>query len=145
MDDAFPAPELVIPQRPPFLFLTAVLALEPGISASGYWKTTGDEEFFDGHFPARPTLPGVLQCESIAQLGAYTLLSELKLRGRLPLFGGIDSSRFRRQVMPGERLDLCVEIDRISARAGKGHGIARVEGIVTCECKLFFVLANPTD
>ena len=88
---SFPPPEEVIPHRPPFLLLTAVTSLTPGVSAIGHWDLTGEEEFFSGHFPGRPTLPGVLQCESIAQLGAYALLSDEKFSGRLALFGGIVS------------------------------------------------------
>ena len=65
----------VVPHRRPLLLLTAVTSLTPGVSAIGHWDLTGEEEFFSGHFPGRPTLPGVLQCESIAQLGAYALLS----------------------------------------------------------------------
>ena len=139
---SFPPPEEVIPHRPPFLFLTAVTSLTPGVSAIGHWDLTGEEEFFSGHFPSRPTLPGVLQCESIAQLGAYALLSDEKFSGRLALFGGIDKVRFRRQVVPGDRLDLSVELDRVSARAGKGSGKATVNGERACECELFFAFSD---
>ena len=125
----FPPPESVIPHREPFLFLTAVTDLVKGESAVGYWDLTGSESFFVGHFPDRPTLPGVLMCESIAQLGAYALLSSPKFVGRLALFGGLDGVRFRRQVVPGERLDLEVELGRVSSRAGKGAGRALVGGL----------------
>ena len=89
---------------------------------------TGDEAFFDGHFPGRPTLPGVLMVESIAQLGAVAVLTDERFTGKLPLFGGIDQARFRRQVVPGETLELEVELVRLSARAGKGKGRASVGG-----------------
>ena len=137
-----PPPEAVIPHRPPFLLLTAVTAVEPAASATGYWDLTGDEAFFAGHFPGRPTLPGVLQCESIAQLGAYALLSAPSFAGRLALFGGIDKVRFRRQVLPGDRLDLTVTLDRVSARAGRGSGGASVAGETACECGLLFVFGD---
>ena len=139
---SLPAPDEVIPHRAPFLFLTAVTELEVGLSASGHWQLTGDEDFFVGHFPGRPTLPGVLQCESIAQLGAYALLSDPVFSGRLALFGGIDRARFRRQVLPGDRLDLHVELGRVSSRAGKGSGRASVDGETACECELLFVFAD---
>lgn len=139
---SLPAPDEVIPHRAPFLFLTAVTELEVGLSASGHWQLTGDEDFFVGHFPGRPTLPGVLQCESIAQLGAYALLSDPAFSGRLALFGGIDRARFRRQVLPGDRLDLHVDLGRVSARAGKGSGRASVDGETACECELLFVFAD---
>ncbi|MBO29910.1 MAG: 3-hydroxyacyl-ACP dehydratase FabZ [Actinomycetota bacterium] len=137
----FPPPIEVIPHRPPFLFLTEVTALTPGVTATGYWDLTGEEDFFAGHFPDRPTLPGVLQCESIAQLGAYALLSDERFSGRLALFGGIDKVRFRRQVIPGDRLDLSVTLDRVSTRAGKGTGRATVNGERACECELFFAFS----
>ena len=139
---SLPAPDEGIPHRAPFLFLTAVTELELGLSASGHWQLTGDEDFFVGHFPGRPTLPGVLQCESIAQLGAYALLSDPAFSGRLALFGGIDRVRFRRQVLPGDRLDLHVDLGRVSARAGKGSGRASVDGETACECELLFVFAD---
>ena len=135
-------PDQVIPHRSPFLFLTEVTGLEVGVAATGFWHLTGDEDFFVGHFPGRPTLPGVLQCESIAQLGAYALLSDPAFAGRLALFGGIDRVRFRRQVLPGERLDLHVDLGRVSARAGRGSGRASVGGETACECELLFVFAD---
>ena len=135
----FPLPIEVLPHRPPFLFVDRVSALEVGVSAVGHWKLTGDEWFFPGHFPGRPTLPGVLMCEAIAQLGAYTLLASPEHASKLPLFGGIDTARFRRQVVPGDELELRAQLGRISARAGKGSGQALVNGEVACELDLMFV------
>ncbi len=136
--------EDVIPHRPPFLFITEVLSVEAGASATGYWDLTDEEPFFAGHFPGRPTLPGVLMVESLAQLGAVAVLSDARYAGRLPLFGGIDRARFRRQVVPGDRLHLEVELGRMSARAGTGHGVASVGGKTACEADLLFVLV-PKD
>jgi 3-hydroxyacyl-[acyl-carrier-protein] dehydratase len=139
---ALPAPAEVLPHRPPFLFMDEVTALVPGVSAAGRWHLVGDEWFFPGHFPGRPTLPGVLMCEAIAQVGAYAVLAGGTLPGKLPLFGGLDGARFRRQVVPGDVLDLEVTLGRMSARAGKGHGRALVDGKVACECDLMFVLVD---
>ena len=132
----------MIPHRDPFLLLTQVTEVTVGERAVGYWQLTGDEPFFAGHFPGRPTLPGVLMCESIAQLGAYALLTRPDFVGRLALFGGLDGVRFRRQVLPGERLDLEVELGRVSVRAGKGSGRALVGDEEACRCDLMFVFVE---
>ena len=138
----FPSPESILPHRSPFLFVDEVTALEPGLGGSGLWHLTGDEWFFAGHFPGRPTLPGVLMCEAIAQMGAIAVLTDGRFAGKLPLFGGLDSARFRRQVGPGDTLELQVELGRMSARAGKGAGRALLNGQVACECELMFVLVD---
>lgn len=136
------APIDVLPHRPPFLFVDEITEVVPGTSATGSWKLSGQEWFFSGHFPGRPTLPGVLICEAIAQVGAYCVLLSPEHTKKLPLFGGIDSARFRRQVVPGDELVMRVELGRMSARAGKGHGVATVDGAVACELDLMFVFAD---
>ncbi len=138
-----PSPADILPHRPPFLFVDEVTALVPGVSAEGIWRLSGDEWFFAGHFPGRPTLPGVLMCEAVAQLGAVAVLTDERFAGRLPLFGGLDRARFRRQVGPGDLLELTVEMGRMSARAGKGAGKASVNGQTACECELMFVIVDP--
>jgi 3-hydroxyacyl-[acyl-carrier-protein] dehydratase len=132
----------VLPHRPPFLFVDEFVALEPGVGASGTWKLTGEEWFFSGHFPGRPTLPGVLMVEAIAQVGAAALLTDERYAGKLPLFGGIESCRFRRQVVPADTLTLEIEMGRLSSRAGKGSGRATVNGEVACQADLLFVIAD---
>lgn len=139
---SFPRPIEVLPHRFPFLFVDEITSVEPGVSASGTWHLTGDEWFFSGHFPGRPTLPGVLMCEAIAQMGAIAVLVGGQHARKIPLFGGLDGARFRRQVQPGDTLELVVQLGRMSARAGKGTGKALLNGETACECELMFVLVD---
>jgi 3-hydroxyacyl-[acyl-carrier-protein] dehydratase len=139
----FPEPMEVLPHRPPFLFVDEVTAIDPGVSASGVWRLTGQEPFFQGHFPGRPTLPGVLMVEAMAQLGGIAVLSDPRFSGYLPLFGGIDKARFRRQVGPGDALEMTVELDQLGSTAGKGHGTAAVEGKIAATASMLFVMARP--
>ncbi len=133
--------EGLIPHRAPFLLVSEIVDLVPATSARGRWHLSGDEEFFAGHFPGNPVLPGVLMVESLAQLAAAVVLADDRYKDRLPLFGGIDRARFRRQVVPGDTLELEVSISRLSARAGSGSGVASVGGRAACEADMLFVLA----
>jgi 3-hydroxyacyl-[acyl-carrier-protein] dehydratase len=132
----------VLPHRDPFLFVSEVVSVVPGREAVGRWRLSGNEPFFAGHFPGRPTLPGVFMVEALGQLGAIAVLTDERYRDKLPLFGGVDKARFRRQVLPGETLELEVSIGRLSARAGTGHGRAHVGGETACEADLLFVLVD---
>ena len=138
-------PKELLPHREPFLLVDEISEIVPGISARGSWTLKGDEWFFPGHFPGRPTLPGVLMVESLAQVGASAVLSDARYQSKLPLFGGIERARFRRQVVPGDRLDLDVTVTKLSARAGKGQGRATIDGALACEADLLFVIVDSTE
>ena len=138
-------PDEVLPHRPPFLFVDEILEVSPGEGARGRWHLSGQEAFFSGHFPCRPTLPGVLMVEAIAQLGGVALLAHDAYRGKLPLFAGIDKARFRRQVFPGDTLDLEVRLHQMGSSAGRGSGTASVGGKVTCQADMLFVLVEDEE
>jgi 3-hydroxyacyl-[acyl-carrier-protein] dehydratase len=132
----------LLPHRPPFRFVDAVEVLEPGVSIRARYQVTGDEPFLAGHFPGNPVFPGVLQVEALAQAGAIAVLADARYAGKLPLFGGVEETRFRRVVRPGDELVLAVTLERLSARAGWGRGVATVGDEETCGARLLFALAS---
>ena len=136
-----PHPTALIPHRPPFLLVDRLVELEPAVLAVGEWDIDDRLGVLAGHFPERPIVPGVLLCEALAQTAAASLLSDERFAGRLPLFGGIDRARFRRQVVPGDTVRLEVTVGRLSARGGRGSGRATVGGELACEADLLFVFA----
>lgn len=132
----------VIPHRYPFLLVDRIIELEPGQRAVGLKCVTRNEPFFAGHFPDYPVMPGVLIAEALAQVGAVAVLRAIDAGERAPFLAGLDAFRFKRQVVPGDVLRLEVTLNRMRERAGRGHGIALVDGQVAAEGDILFVLAS---
>ncbi|WP_101842403.1 3-hydroxyacyl-ACP dehydratase FabZ [Halobacillus sp. Marseille-P3879] len=130
----------IIPHRYPFLLIDQVEELEEGQYAVAYKNVTVNEPFFQGHFPDYPVMPGVLITEALAQTGAVAMLKKEENQGKLAFFTGIDKCRFKRQVKPGDRLKLEVEIVRLKGPMGKGKATASVDGEVACEAEIMFAL-----
>jgi 3-hydroxyacyl-[acyl-carrier-protein] dehydratase len=135
----------IIPHRYPFLLVDRILEVEEGKKAVGIKNVTANEEFFNGHFPDYPVMPGVLIVEALAQVGAVAMLKKEENRGCLAFFTGIDKCRFKRQVKPGDQLKLAVEMIRFKGPIGKGKGIATVDGEVACELEMMFALGEKEE
>lgn len=134
--------EKILPHRYPFLLVDRVTSLEVGLEARGVKQLSGNEIFFQGHFPGEPIFPGVLQIEALAQLGGIVLLLEEENQGKLPLFTGVDKVRFRGQVRPGDTLELYARISKKRGNFGFGEAVARVDGQKVCEAGLMFALID---
>ncbi len=135
----------LIPHRYPFLLLDRVTEYEPGLKAKGYKNLTANEEFFQGHFPFKPIMPGVLMVEALAQLGCVAMLMKEEYKDYIGVFTGIDGIKFRHMVTPGDRLDMEVELLKMKGPLGKMHGVARVGDKVACEGEISFALVKKTE
>ncbi len=130
----------IIPQREPFLMIDEVEEYIPGESCIAYKNVNENEYYFKGHFPENPIMPGVLIVEALAQTGAVAILSMKENKGKNALFGGIDKLRFKRQVVPGDKLKLEMKIIKKKGPVGIGEAIATVDGKIAVKGELTFAL-----
>ncbi|MCI9028274.1 MAG: 3-hydroxyacyl-ACP dehydratase FabZ [Lawsonibacter sp.] len=134
--------EAILPHRYPFLLVDRITECVPGEGAKGIKCVTANEPFFQGHFPGFKVMPGVLIIEALAQVGAVAILTEAGSEGRLALFGGIKNARFKRQVRPGDVLELSCQLTARKGPVGFGTAEARVEGKLACKAELTFALTE---
>ena len=132
----------ILPHRAPFLLVDKITDYEPGVWAKGIKCVTMDEPFFTGHFPAHPIMPGVLILEALAQTGAVAILSVPENRGKIAFFGGIKNARFKRQVVPGDVLELKCTLTTRKGPVGIGEAVATVNGETAATAELIFAIAD---
>lgn len=134
----------ILPHRYPFLLLDKIIEIEFGKRARGIKNVSFNEDYFQGHFPSNPIMPGVLVIEALAQLGAAVILGVPENRGKIALFAGMDNVRFKRVVKPGDVLELEIELSRMRGRFGKSQAEATVDGQVVATAELLFMISEPT-
>lgn len=133
----------ILPHRYPFLMVDKIIELDPRVRIVGIKQVTVNEPFFQGHFPGAPVMPGVLQIEALAQVGAILALREFEdRRNKIPFFSGIENARFRRPVVPGDTLVLEVIALRIGSKVQKMRGEVRVDGQITAEAEIMCVIGD---
>ena len=132
----------ILPHRYPFLLVDKIVEIEEGKSIKGIKNVTANEEFFCGHFPGKPIMPGVLITEALAQVGAVLLLSMEENRGKIGVFTGINNFKFRRQVIPGDVLELNAELLQYRHGLGKANVKATVDGQVAAMGEISFAVID---
>lgn len=132
----------ILPHRYPFALVDRILDYEPGKWAIGRKCVSMNEQFFCGHFPGQPVMPGVLLLEALAQTGAVAILSVPENRGKIALFAGINKARFKKQVTPGDVVELTCELTRQDGPIGLGKAVARVDGKIAATAELMFAISD---
>ena len=130
----------ILPHRYPFLLIDKIIDYEADKSIIGIKNVTSNEEFFNGHFPDHPVMPGVLIIEALAQTGAVLVLMKPENKGKIAFFAGIDNVRFKRQVIPGDQIKLEIEVTKLKSSVGKCNARATVDGELVCSGELMFMI-----
>ncbi len=135
----------IIPHRQPFMLLDTIEELEPGRCARARKCVTYNEPYFAGHFPKEPVMPGVLIVEAMAQAGAVAMLSQPEMKGKTAYFADIQSAKFKKKVVPGDVLELEVEIVKVKGPIGIGKGTAYVDGKTAASAEIMFAIGSEAD
>jgi 3-hydroxyacyl-[acyl-carrier-protein] dehydratase len=133
----------IIPHRPPFLLIDRVIDTDSKTYVTAIKNVTMNEEFFRGHFPGAPIMPGVLIIEAMAQAAAIVVMANPDNKGKIPYFMSIDKVKFRKPVVPGDQVEIKIELIRMRETTGKAQATATVDGKVVAEAILAFVAAAP--
>ena len=132
----------ILPHKTPFLFVDRAEVDDESGTITGAKCVTYNEPFFQGHFPDYPVMPGVLLVETLAQLGAIGILTREEYKNSLPMFAGINKFRFRKPVLPGDVLEMTVNITKLRRQVGVGEGVAKVRGEVVGEGEFLFHISK---
>ncbi len=130
----------IIPHRHPFLLVDYIEDYQAGKYAVGYKCVTYREDFFAGHFPQEPVMPGVLTVEALAQVGAVAILSQEENKGKIAYFGGIQKCKFREKIRPGDKVRLETRIIKQKGPVGIGEAVASVDGKTVVSAELTFMI-----
>lgn len=132
----------ILPHRYPFLLIDKVVDYEPGVRAEAIKCVSSNELFFQGHFPQKQVMPGVLILEALAQTGAIAILTEEENKGKIPLFGGVKNARFKKKVVPGDVLCLQCELTTRKGSIGIGEAKAFIDGALAVSAQLIFAIES---
>lgn len=132
----------ILPHRYPFLLVDRVLELIPNQRIVALKNVTVNENFFNGHFPSKPVMPGVLIIESMAQAAGLVMLSQEEHKGKIPYFTGIDNARFRKPIVPGDQIIIEVDVIKVRGNVGRVKAVAKTDNQVATEAELMFILGE---